>query len=86
MLLTLYCIAHARKGREVKYSELVESGARESEVQSFLVDGDTVPMTIRIPSNLRESAKEAASLRGMSLSAFVRMCMIGELSKPRERA
>lgn len=82
----MYCTAHARKGREVEYSELVESGANESEVQAFLVDGDTVPMTIRIPRNLRESAKEAASLRGMSLSAFVRMCMIGELSKPCGRA
>lgn len=27
----------------LKYSELVESGAKESEVQAFLVDGDTVP-------------------------------------------
>lgn len=65
----------------MKYSELIESEARDSEVQTFLVDGDVVPMTIRIPSNLRDSAKEAASLRGMSLSAFVRMCMIKELSK-----
>lgn len=65
----------------MKYSELVENGAGETEVQAFLVAGDTVPMTIRIPSNLRESAKEAASLRGMSLSAFVRMCMIQELSR-----
>lgn len=70
----------------MKYSEVMESGAKETEVQAFLVDGDTVPMTIRIPINLRDSAKEAASLRGMSLSAFVRMCMIDELSKPRERA
>lgn len=70
----------------MKYSEVMESGAKETEVQAFLVDGDTVPMTIRIPINLRDSAKEAASLRGMSLSAFVRMCMIGELSKPCERA
>lgn len=65
----------------MKYSELIESEARGSEVQTFLVDGDVVPMTIRIPSNLRDSAKEAAALRGMSLSAFVRMCMIQELSK-----
>ena len=65
----------------MKYSELIESEAKDSEVQTFLVDGDVVPMTIRIPCNLRDSAKEAASLRGMSLSAFVRMCMIQELSK-----
>ncbi|WP_275543465.1 hypothetical protein [Bifidobacterium longum] len=30
---------------------------------------------------MRDSAKEAASLRGMSLSAFVRTCMINELAK-----
>ena len=65
----------------MKYSEIIESDAKDSEVQTFLVDGEVVPMTIRIPSNLRDSAKEAAALRGMSLSAFVRNCMIQELSK-----
>ena len=65
----------------MKYSELIESNARDSEVQTFLVGGEVVPMTIRIPENLRDSAKEAAALRGMSLSAFVRNCMIQELSK-----
>ena len=65
----------------MKYSELVDSGAKETEVQAFLVDGETVPVTMRIPSNLRDSAKEAAALRGISFSAFVRMCMIQELSK-----
>lgn len=35
---------------------------------------------------MESGAKEAASLRGMSLSEFVRMCMISELSKPCERA
>ena len=65
----------------MKYSEIIESDAKDSVVQTFLVDGEVVPMTIRIPSNLRDSAKEAAALRGMSLSAFVRNCMIQELSK-----
>ena len=65
----------------MKYTEIIESDAKDTEVQAFLVDGQVVPMTIRIPSNLRDSAKEAAALRGMSLSAFVRSCMIQELSK-----
>lgn len=69
------------KGCSMRYSELIECKATDFEVQMFLVEGDAVPMTIRIPSNLRDSAKEAAALRGMSLSAFVRMCMIQELSK-----
>lgn len=65
----------------MKYSELMESEAKDSEVLGFLVDGGTVAVTIRIPANLRDSAKEAAALRGMSFSAFVRNCMIQELSK-----
>ena len=65
----------------MKYSELIDSEAKESEVLEFLVDGDTVPITIRIPRNLRDSAKEAGAHRGMSFSAFVRMSMIHELSR-----
>ena len=65
----------------MRYTDLVENGAKQTEIQAFLADGDTVPVTIRIPRNLRDSAKEAASLRGISYSAFVRMCMIQELSR-----
>ncbi|WP_303728028.1 hypothetical protein [Denitrobacterium detoxificans] len=42
----------------MKYSELIVSDAKDSEVQTFLVDGDVVPMTIWIPSNFRDSAME----------------------------
>lgn len=65
----------------MKYVDLVESGAQQTEIQSFLTEGETVPVTIRIPRNLRDSAKEAAALQGISYSAFVRMCMIQELSR-----
>ena len=65
----------------MRYAELVEGDATEREIQEYLVDGETTTITLRIPGNLHESAKEAAALRGMSLSAFVRNCMIQELSK-----
>ena len=65
----------------MRYAELVESNATEREIQEFLVDGEATTITLRIPGNLHESAKEVAALRGMSLSAFVRNCMIQELSK-----
>ena len=65
----------------MKYTDLVECGAKRTEIQAFLAEGETVPVTIRIPKNLRDSAKEVASLRGVSYSAFVRMCMIQELSR-----
>ena len=63
------------------YAELLDKHAGENEIRSFLVDGDTVPVTMRIPANLRDCAKEAAALRGMSFSAFMRACMIDALAK-----
>lgn len=63
------------------YSELIKSNADETDIRSFLAEGKQVPVAFRIPENLRDSAKEAAELRGMSFSAFMRMCMMNELSK-----
>lgn len=63
------------------YAELIERKATEREIQEYLADGKSTAITLRIPSNLHESAKEAAKLRGVSFSAFVRNCMIQELSK-----
>lgn len=65
----------------MKYSELVDSGATPSEIQAFLVDSELVPVTIRIPRTLRDSAKEAASLSGLTFTALVKMCLIEKLSK-----
>ena len=65
----------------MKYSDLVENGATDTAKQEFLVGGDMVAITIRIPKNLRDVGKEAAALKGMSFSAFICMCMIEELSK-----
>ena len=50
----------------MKYAELIDSGASPTEIQSYLVDSELVPVTIRIPRNLRDSAKEAASLSGLA--------------------
>ena len=66
---------------QVKYSELVNSVATETELQEQLVGGDMTTIIMRIPRNLNEAGAEAASLRGISFSAFIRMCMIEELSK-----
>ena len=46
-----------------------------------LVDSELVPVTIRIPKNLRDSAKEAAALSGMNFTSFVKRLMIEELSR-----
>lgn len=63
----------------MKYSELLDSGAMPSELQAFLVGGDTVPVSMRIPENLRDAAKEAAELSGMSFTSFLKMCLIERL-------
>lgn len=65
----------------MKYAELINSGASPTEIQSFLVDSELVPVTIRIPKNLRDSAKEAASLSGMTFTSFIKRLMIEELSR-----
>lgn len=65
----------------MKYAELLDSGASPTEIQSFLVESDSVPVTIRIPKNLRDSAKEAAALSGMNFTSFVKRLMIEELSR-----
>jgi predicted DNA binding CopG/RHH family protein len=65
----------------MKYTELLESGATPSEIQSFLTESELASVTIRMPKNLRDSAKEVASLNGMTFTSFVKMCMIEKLSK-----
>lgn len=63
------------------YAELVDSKPSETDIRRYLVEGERVSVTMRIPDTLRDAAKEEAALRGMSFSAFVRTCMIEELAR-----
>ena len=63
------------------YKDLIEGSPSETEIRSYLVDGNQVSVTLRIPDTLRDAAKDEAALRGMSFSAFVRTCMIEDLAK-----
>lgn len=65
----------------MEYSELVESCASATEIQSYLRDSELVSVTIRIPRTLRDSAKEAASLKDMNFTSFIKRLMIEELSR-----
>ena len=65
----------------MSYTDLVSQGASETEFRVYLKDGEKTAITIRIPSNLKDAAAEAASMRGMSFSAFIRNCLIEELAK-----
>ena len=64
----------------MKYSELVEGGASDSQRKDFLAVGEPTPITLRVPKNLKDAAAEEARLRGVSFSAFIRNCIINELS------
>ena len=61
--------------------ELIEENPSETEIRSYLVDGERVSVTLRIPEALRDVVKDEAALCGMSFSAFVRTCMIEELAE-----
>ena len=63
----------------MSYKSLLHSGAGSVELAQYVTSGDMVPLTIRIPVNLKEAAKDFAQMRGMSLSALVRHCLINEL-------
>ena len=72
------CLYHT--GAILKYIDLLKQGSSEARVQAFLSDGEPTPITIRVPKNLKGAASEVARLRGVSFSAFVRNCLINELS------
>ena len=65
----------------MKYADLINREAKASELKSFLVDGENVAVTIRIPKNMRDAAKEAAALNGISFTSLVKMSLIEHLSK-----
>lgn len=63
------------------YSELLSKGVSTTEVRAFLSEGVSTAITIRIPRNLKDATAEAAELHGMSFSAFIRSCLMEELSR-----
>ena len=65
----------------MKYSELVEGETTKTERQEFLTGGEMTAITIRIPKNMRDAAKEAAALNGVSFTSLVKTSLIEYLSK-----
>ena len=67
----------------MRYGELLKSEASETELREHLASGEVAAVTLRIPVALRDAAKEAAAMKGVSFSAYVRMCMLDDLTKGR---
>lgn len=63
------------------YINLVKSNADATDMRAYLASGDAVAVTIRIPANLRDSAKKEAELRGTTFSSLLRECLIDELTR-----
>ena len=57
----------------------MSSSAAETELKEQLTGGDMIIM--HIPKNFKEAGAAATNLRGISFSAFIRMCIIEELVK-----
>ena len=64
----------------MKYSELLKSDTKETEIQEFLMKGDTVTTMVRILKNLKDSTTESAVLQSLSFSSLVRMLPIENLA------
>ena len=65
----------------MKYADLIDGEATPCELRSFLVDGENVAVTIRIPKNMHDAAKDATALNGVSFTSLVKMSIIECLSK-----
>lgn len=62
------------------FADMVIGGLPETEQRRYLADGGQMAITLRIPKNLKNAAQEQAALKGMSFSAYVRMCLINDLT------
>lgn len=68
----------------MEYIDLVMQEVGAPNMRDFFADGNNVAVTIRIPKNLRNSAKKEAELRGTSFSSLLRECLVDELTKGRK--
>ena len=65
----------------MRYGELLQTGVTSTEIQAVLVEGETAPLTMRIPSSLRDSTRETATPSGVNCTYFVEPCIIEKVSK-----
>ncbi len=65
----------------MSYKDLVESDASTPEMQAYLTDSELVTVTLRLPRTMRDSAKEYATLNGLTFTSLVKQCLIEKLTK-----
>lgn len=65
----------------MNYADLIDGNATESELKAYLVEGENVAVTVRIPKNMRDIAKQAAELSGASFTSLLKMSLIEHLAE-----
>ena len=65
----------------MRYADLIDGNATKSELKTYLVGGENVAVTVRIPKNMRDIAKQAAELSGVSFTSLVKMSLIEHLAE-----
>lgn len=65
----------------MRYADLIDGNVAESELKAYLVEGENVAVTVRIPKNMRDVAKQAAELTGVSFTSLVKMSLIEHLTE-----
>lgn len=75
------CIALCKQGGTVRYADLIDGNVTKSELKTYLVGGENVAVTVRIPKNMRDIAKQAAELSGVSFTSLVKMSLIEHLAE-----
>lgn len=63
------------------YTDLIDGNVTESEFKAHLVEGENVAVTVRMPKNMRDVAKQAAELSGMSFTSLVKLSLIEHLAE-----
>ena len=65
----------------MNYADLIDGNITESELKAHPVEGENVAVTVRIPKNMRDMAKQAAELSGVSFTSLVKMSLIEHLAE-----
>ena len=65
----------------MRYADLIDGNVTKSELKTYLVGGENVAVTVRIPKNMRDIAKQAVELSGVSFTSLVKMSLIEHLAE-----
>lgn len=63
------------------YADLIDGNVTESELKAHLVEGENVAVTVRMPKNMRDIAKQAAELSGRSFTSLIKLSLIEHLAE-----